>query len=184
MGRSGSRRSAPPAGAMNDLRTGGCLCGAIRCRIAAPPVEALYCLAASATGRTVAGPTVPSASFEVIDGRAAAYRSSAKVLRQFCAACGTPLAGAGRPPAALFEQPAAETGAATCLAGPRTPLPVTRSIGYNLVDREPIGIAHPPDVGKYSARPLPQRSRLGPRSTGARQPRGARVARRDRGRRR
>jgi hypothetical protein len=28
---------------MDDVRTGGCLCGAIRYHIAAPPVEALYC---------------------------------------------------------------------------------------------------------------------------------------------
>ena len=49
------------------------------------------CAAEAPAGSHIAWLTVPSASFEVIDGKAAAYRSSAKALRQFCAACGPPL---------------------------------------------------------------------------------------------
>ena len=79
MGRSRSRRSAVSAGVMDDVRTGGCLCGAIRYCIAAPPVLAFYChcrICQRADGApVVAWLTVPSASSEVIDGKAAAYRS-------------------------------------------------------------------------------------------------------------
>jgi hypothetical protein len=80
---------------MDKARTGGCLCGAIRYRIVAAPVEALYChcrMCQRVHGApVVAWLAVPSAGFEVTAGEAAAYRSSAKALRQFCATCGTPL---------------------------------------------------------------------------------------------
>jgi hypothetical protein len=80
---------------MDDARTGGCLCGAIRYRILAAPVEALFChcrMCQRAHGApVVAWLAVPSAGFEMTAGEAAAYRSSSKALRQFCATCGTPL---------------------------------------------------------------------------------------------
>ena len=67
--------------------TGGCLCGKIRYRITAAPVEALYChcrMCQRAHGAPViAWLTVPLDAFLITLGEAAAYRSSAKALRHF-----------------------------------------------------------------------------------------------------
>ena len=75
--------------------TGGCLCGAVRYRISALPVETLYCHCLTcrrAQGSpVVAWLTVPLAGFELTRGNPAAYRSSAKAVRHFCGICGTPL---------------------------------------------------------------------------------------------
>lgn len=80
---------------MDTPLTGGCLCGNIRYRIDAAPVEALYChcqMCRSAHGApVVAWLTVPHAGFTVTAGSPAAYRSSAAASRQFCSRCGTPL---------------------------------------------------------------------------------------------
>jgi len=74
---------------------GGCLCGEVRYRINAAPVEALYChcrMCQQAHGAPViAWLTVPLDAFEVTTGSPVAYRSSAKAVRHFCANCGTPL---------------------------------------------------------------------------------------------
>jgi len=83
------------AGVVNDAPTGGCLCGAVRYRIAEPPVEAFYChcrICQRAHGApVVAWLTALSASFVLTAGEPAAYRSSPEALRHFCPACGTPL---------------------------------------------------------------------------------------------
>jgi hypothetical protein len=75
--------------------TGGCLCGDIRYRITAAPVEAQYChcrMCQRAHGApVVAWLTVPIDSFVVTAGSPVAYRSSAKAFRHFCGSCGTPL---------------------------------------------------------------------------------------------
>jgi hypothetical protein len=80
---------------MDDGRTGGCLCGAVRYRIAGASIEALYCpcrMCQRAHGApVVAWLTVPLAGFAVTAGEPAAYRSSAAAVRHFCAICGTPL---------------------------------------------------------------------------------------------
>jgi hypothetical protein len=75
--------------------TGGCLCGEVRYRITAAPVEAQYChcrMCQRAHGAPViAWLTVPLDAFEVTKGNPVAYRSSAKAFRHFCGSCGTPL---------------------------------------------------------------------------------------------
>ncbi|HEY1259343.1 MAG TPA: GFA family protein [Stellaceae bacterium] len=75
--------------------TGGCLCGAVRYRIDAPPVEALYChcrMCRHAHGApVVAWLTVPADAFVVTAGAPVAYHSSARAVRHFCGICGTPL---------------------------------------------------------------------------------------------
>jgi hypothetical protein len=75
--------------------TGGCLCGEIRYRITAAPVETQYChcrMCQRAHGAPViAWLTVPLDGFAVTEGHPAAYRSSAKAFRHFCGSCGTPL---------------------------------------------------------------------------------------------
>src|ERR1700741_1769018 len=80
---------------MSKTLTGGCLCGQVRYRITAEPVEALYChcrMCQRAHGAPViAWLTVPFEAFSVTGGSPTAYRSSAKAFRHFCSACGTPL---------------------------------------------------------------------------------------------
>ncbi len=80
---------------MDEVLTGGCLCGAVRYCIGEALVEALYChcrMCQRAHGApVVAWLTVPLTGFTVTAGSPAAYRSSAKAERHFCAGCGTPL---------------------------------------------------------------------------------------------
>jgi hypothetical protein len=72
---------------------GGCLCGSTRFRVSGPATNPSYChcrscrLAAGAP--CVAWATFPEAGFRITRGELAQYASSAKVLRGFCAACGS-----------------------------------------------------------------------------------------------
>jgi hypothetical protein len=79
---------------MDAIATGGCLCGAVRYRITAAPVEALYChcrMCQRAHGApVVAWLTVRHDGFEVTAGNPIAYRSSTRATRHFCGRCGTP----------------------------------------------------------------------------------------------
>jgi hypothetical protein len=74
---------------------GGCLCGAVRYRIAAKPDHAGYChcrMCQRATGApVVAWLTVTRDAFAWTTGEPAVYRSSASAERLFCGACGTQL---------------------------------------------------------------------------------------------
>ncbi len=80
---------------MDEIVTGGCLCGDIRYRINSTPVEALYChckMCRSAHGAPiVAWLTVPRTGFSITAGDPVAYNSSAKAIRCSCGRCGTPL---------------------------------------------------------------------------------------------
>ena len=80
---------------MGEALIGGCLCGEIRYRITAVPVEALYChcrMCRRAHGAPiVAWLTVPLEAFTVTAGAPVGYRSSATAWRHFCGRCGTPL---------------------------------------------------------------------------------------------
>lgn len=75
--------------------TGGCLCGALRYALSAPPVVTCHChcsLCRRASGAPFATwTTVPLEGFAWTRGIPAAYRSSEKATREFCAACGTQL---------------------------------------------------------------------------------------------
>jgi hypothetical protein len=72
---------------------GGCLCGKVRFRVTAPPVESGYChcrmCQKNSGAPVVAWAMFPAASFAWIAGEPATYRSSAEARRQFCAACGS-----------------------------------------------------------------------------------------------
>lgn len=74
---------------------GGCLCGAIRYRVSATPIDAGYChcrLCQLSSGAPVlAWLTVGVADFAYTLGEAAVFRSSAHSQREFCSACGTQL---------------------------------------------------------------------------------------------
>jgi hypothetical protein len=74
---------------------GGCLCGAIRYRVAGPPRSTSLCHCGSCR-RATGGPSLAWAIFdedkiEIVEGRLAVYASSPGVERGFCAACGTSL---------------------------------------------------------------------------------------------
>ncbi|MGI9589907.1 MAG: GFA family protein [Myxococcota bacterium] len=72
---------------------GGCLCASTRFRVTGEAKNRCYChcrscrLAAGAP--FVAWGTFPTGGFQVIEGELREHRSSAKVLRGFCASCGT-----------------------------------------------------------------------------------------------
>ena len=75
---------------------GGCLCGAVRYRITGRPRSSSTCFCRScrlASGATpVAWVVVGLSQYALLSGQLAAFQSSAKVVRSFCARCGTPLA--------------------------------------------------------------------------------------------
>jgi hypothetical protein len=74
---------------------GGCLCGAVRYEARGVPRYLCFCHCASCR-RAFGAPLVPWATFaraelHITRGVLAQYRSSAGVLRGFCAACGSSL---------------------------------------------------------------------------------------------
>ena len=74
---------------------GHCLCGAIRYEAAGKVTNETVChcsMCRRAAGLPMVGWfTVPRASYRVVAGEPASYRSSKQAVRTFCAACGTPL---------------------------------------------------------------------------------------------
>ena len=75
--------------------TGGCMCGAIRYRFSQTASEPAMChcesCRRSAGAPVVTWVTVPTAALLMEDGEPRVYRSSDKVERGFCPACGTTL---------------------------------------------------------------------------------------------
>jgi len=85
--------------APDELRTakhtGGCQCGAVRFAVFAEPGRIGICHCRMCQ-KAVAGPfavlaEVPCADFTWSNGAPSTFRSSSRALRDFCAACGTPL---------------------------------------------------------------------------------------------
>ena len=74
------------------MSEGGCLCGALRYRVDADPLDTGYChctLCQRSTGAPVlAWASIPVASFIYTKGQPAIYRSSPWGQREFCAGCG------------------------------------------------------------------------------------------------
>ena len=74
---------------------GGCLCGAIRYRIAGEPLSRSLCHCRScrlaSAAPSVAWVTVRWTDYTVVAGKPAAFRSSPPVVRTFCGTCGTQL---------------------------------------------------------------------------------------------
>lgn len=77
------------------MAEGGCLCGDVRYRLDAAPIDAGYChcriCQRSAGAPVLAWGTWPSAAFRWIGGPPCVYRSSAGGERLFCSRCGTQL---------------------------------------------------------------------------------------------
>ena len=75
--------------------TGGCQCGAIRFALASAPARISIChcrMCQKASGAPFASfADIEHADFTWTRGKPAAFQSSSIALRDFCAACGTPL---------------------------------------------------------------------------------------------
>src|SRR5262249_44983086 len=92
------RRLMPPPAPSRPwpaAASGGCLCGAVRYRATAPPLEVVHChcsLCRRATGAPfVTWATFPAAAFSLTAGTPAERRSTPGAVRTHCAACGTAL---------------------------------------------------------------------------------------------
>ncbi len=74
---------------------GGCLCGAVRYRVTAEPIDSTYCHCRMCQRRSgapaVATVEVPTGGLAFVQGEPAAYRSSSMAQRLFCRDCGTEL---------------------------------------------------------------------------------------------
>lgn len=72
---------------------GGCLCGQVRFRVAARPIDAGYChcrmCQRNSGAPAVAWVIFPADNFRWIAGTPATYTSSARAERAFCAHCGS-----------------------------------------------------------------------------------------------
>ncbi len=78
---------------MPEVLSGRCLCGAVRYECGRPVIPTCFCHCEScrraAGAHMVAWATVPRDSFRVVAGSLRECASSAPVIRQFCASCGT-----------------------------------------------------------------------------------------------
>jgi hypothetical protein len=74
---------------------GGCLCGAIRYRVAGAPIAANVCYCTQCLRQTGAAMpafvSYPTDRFSLLAGAPARYRSSSFATREFCATCGSSL---------------------------------------------------------------------------------------------
>jgi hypothetical protein len=74
---------------------GGCLCGAVRYRVTAPPVDSGYChcrMCQKSSGAPLqASAEFPATAFAFTRGEPKAYRSSPGAVRHFCPDCGSQL---------------------------------------------------------------------------------------------
>jgi hypothetical protein len=81
---------------LNQDIQGGCMCGAVRWSATTNPANSMVChcqsCRRSAASPVVAWVTFARAEFRFTRGTPAAYESSPKVKRRFCATCGSPLA--------------------------------------------------------------------------------------------
>jgi len=74
---------------------GGCLCKAIRYRVAGAPISSLIChcntCRRAGSAPSVAWLTFASANFALLSGHLQTFQSSPGVTRTFCSSCGSPL---------------------------------------------------------------------------------------------
>ena len=78
------------------MNSGGCLCGAVRYRVTGMPRSSSVCHCRScrlaAGAQSVAWFVVSLGQFDMIAGELAQFRSSSRVIREFCHRCGTQIA--------------------------------------------------------------------------------------------
>jgi hypothetical protein len=79
----------------NPVLTGGCQCGAVRFALSAAPAKVSIChcrMCQKAAGAPFASfAEIEHADFSWTRGKPSAFQSSSIAMRDFCAACGTPL---------------------------------------------------------------------------------------------
>jgi hypothetical protein len=82
------------------MRTGGCLCGAIRYRATGEPVRTSICYCTQCRRQTgsamPAFAVFPAAAVEIERGAPAGFAASAEAVREFCPSCGSPLFWRGK----------------------------------------------------------------------------------------
>jgi hypothetical protein len=80
---------------MSETLEGGCLCGAVRYRATGPVTDPAFCHCRTCRGASAAPAgawiTVARDALVFTKGTPRSYRSSERVVRTFCAECGTPL---------------------------------------------------------------------------------------------
>ena len=80
---------------MNDKRSGGCLCGAVRYEVRGVPMHETLChctFCRRASGApVVAWFSMRPEAFQVTKGQLKSFHSSSLVVRSFCGDCGTPI---------------------------------------------------------------------------------------------
>lgn len=81
--------------AAEEIFRGGCLCGAVRYQAQGPAVQLCFCHCETCR-RAAGAPGVPWATFQVANfkltkGALTEYQSSPRVVRGFCAQCGSSL---------------------------------------------------------------------------------------------
>lgn len=78
-----------------EIHKGGCLCGAVRYQITGPPLRGTIChcgVCRRISGAPfLAWAIVASAQHSWTSGEPASFRSSQRVIRQFCRTCGSPI---------------------------------------------------------------------------------------------
>lgn len=78
-----------------QIAEGGCLCAAVRYSVTGSPSSSVIChcntCRKASAAPSVAWLTFDRASFALLSGTPASYRSSAGVVRTFCGRCGSPL---------------------------------------------------------------------------------------------
>jgi hypothetical protein len=133
------------------VHEGGCLCGQVRFRVSAPPLDAGYChcrmCQRNSGAPVVAWVTFPAGSFAWLAAQPGTYVSSATGRRQFCAACGSYLvfSFSGRPQeisinTASLDNPAAFPPQRHIFVESRIPW-------FHTVDELPCAEGYGPDGG-------------------------------------
>lgn len=88
---------------MTEVFEGGCLCGRVRYRATAPPVEVGYChcrmCQKNSGGPAMVYAMFPIDAFEHLGAAPKVFASSAQGERWFCAECGSPIEFRERPEA-------------------------------------------------------------------------------------
>ena len=81
------------------IRTGGCLCGALRYSVDGNPRETVHChcrMCQKSSGAAfMTWATFPKTALAYTEGEPAIYRSSEHAQREFCGACGSQIAFRG-----------------------------------------------------------------------------------------
>jgi hypothetical protein len=121
---------------------GGCLCGKLRFRVSAAPLDSGYChcrmCQKNSGAPVVAWTTFPIANFSWIAGEPGRYASSAHAMRDFCAKCGSYLAFTSTKSAAEISVNTASFDDPGAFAPRKHIFVESRIAWFNIADQLPI----------------------------------------------